>query len=164
MAKHHERIILHCFNICTFAIFDPYAFRKRSLEYEEDVVCFNDHILPGPAGSVIQKTASGAAAFSGVPFNAILLDLEMVSGRLGVVCQARCRQQLTHPERAFSLCATHNRRDCPQRSLARSVSDSGRPIGRPVDQVRVGHQRLDRADARLAVPPSLLAIADEVIE
>ena len=75
MAKHHERIILPCFNICTFAIFDPYAFRKRSLEYEEDVVCFHDHILPGPAGSVIQKTASGAAAFSGVPFNAILLEL-----------------------------------------------------------------------------------------
>ena len=126
MAKHHERIILPCFNICTFAIFDPYAFRKRSLEYEEDVVCFHDHTLPGPAGSVIRKTASGAAAFSGVPFNAILLDLEMVSGRPGVVCQARCRQQLTHPERAFSLCATHNRRDCrndPWRDLFRTAAD-----------------------------------------
>ena len=44
------------------------------------------------------------------------------------------------------------------------MSDSGRPIGRPVEQVRVGHQRLDRADARLAVPPSLLAMADEMIE
>jgi hypothetical protein len=34
MAKHHERIIAPCFDICTFAIFDPYGLGNASLGYE----------------------------------------------------------------------------------------------------------------------------------
>ena len=41
---------------------------------------------------------------------------------------------------------------------------AGRPAGRANDQVRAGHQRPDRPDARPHVPPTLLASADEVIE
>ena len=42
-----------------------------------------------------------------------------------------------------------------------------KPADLPVragDQVRAGHQPEDRQDARPHVPPTLLAIADEVIE
>src|SRR5215813_683774 len=49
-------------------------------------------------------------------------------------------------------------RSNPQRCQAR------RPTSRPIEQVRAGHQHADRQDARLTVPPSLLATADEVIE
>ena len=38
------------------------------------------------------------------------------------------------------------------------------PAGSAVGQIRAGHQCPDRADARLTVPPALLARADEVIE
>jgi hypothetical protein len=34
MAKHHGRIITPCFDICTFAIFDPQGLGNASLDHE----------------------------------------------------------------------------------------------------------------------------------
>ena len=59
------------------------------------------------------------------------------------------------------------RTNSPSRHLHRPHSqgrETRRPAGNASDQVRVRHQPANGADAGLAVPPTLLALADEVIE
>ena len=58
-------------------------------------------------------------------------------------------------------CVASSRRLCRPHSQGRQA---GRPAGRAVDQVRAGHQRPDRPNARPRRAATLLATADEVIE
>ena len=78
------------------------------------------------------------------------------------------RVQLVHLATRHAIPATYGARDYPEIGGLYRSHPQGREAGGLAGlagvQVRTGHQRPDRQDARPTVPPTLLSIADEVIE